>query len=215
MVRAGLFNDVDAVVSWHPGDRNEASPTSSTANITGKFRFRGVAAHAAAAPDRGPVGARRRRGDGLHGEHDARARAAGDAHPLHHHPRRRRAQRRARFRRGLLLRAASPNMRILDGVWERIVNAANGAALGTGTTMELEVTGAVYNVLPNDVSERRDAQEPRARRRLHVHAGGSEVRGGAAQDAHRSAGRRRSDRRKRSGRCAPAPSTARPPTWRT
>src|SRR5262245_8349670 len=38
MVRAGLFNDVDTVVSWHPGDRNEASPTSSTANITGKFR---------------------------------------------------------------------------------------------------------------------------------------------------------------------------------
>src|SRR5262245_18536468 len=53
MVRAGLFSDVNTVVSWHPGDRNEASPTSSTANITGKFRFRGVAAHAAAAPDRG------------------------------------------------------------------------------------------------------------------------------------------------------------------
>src|SRR5207244_9604162 len=53
MVRAGLFNDVDVAVSWHPGDRNEASPTSSTANITAKFRFHGVAAHAAAAPDRG------------------------------------------------------------------------------------------------------------------------------------------------------------------
>jgi len=53
MVRDGLFKDVDAVVSWHPGDRNEASPTSSTANVTGKFRFRGVSAHAAAAPDKG------------------------------------------------------------------------------------------------------------------------------------------------------------------
>ena len=53
MVRAGLFSDVDVAVSWHPGDRNEASPTSSTANITAKFRFQGVAAHAAAAPDRG------------------------------------------------------------------------------------------------------------------------------------------------------------------
>ena len=30
MVRAGLFSDVDVAVSWHPGDRNEASPTSST-----------------------------------------------------------------------------------------------------------------------------------------------------------------------------------------
>jgi len=53
MVKAGLFGDVDVAVSWHPADRNSASPTSSTANITGKFRFHGVAAHAAAAPDRG------------------------------------------------------------------------------------------------------------------------------------------------------------------
>ena len=30
MVRDGLFKDVDVAVSWHPGDRNEASPTSST-----------------------------------------------------------------------------------------------------------------------------------------------------------------------------------------
>src|SRR5262249_526934 len=46
--------------------------------------------------------------------------------------------------------ARQPDMRILDGIWERIINAAKGAALGTGTTMELEVTGAVYNVLPNE-----------------------------------------------------------------
>src|SRR5204863_2384238 len=34
MVKAGLFDDVDVAVSWHPADRNSASPTSSTANIT-------------------------------------------------------------------------------------------------------------------------------------------------------------------------------------
>jgi aminobenzoyl-glutamate utilization protein B len=44
---------VDVAVSWHPADRNSASPTSSTANITGTFRFHGISAHAAAAPDRG------------------------------------------------------------------------------------------------------------------------------------------------------------------
>ena len=33
MVRAGLFSDVDVAVSWHPGDRNEASPTSSRALV--------------------------------------------------------------------------------------------------------------------------------------------------------------------------------------
>ena len=41
-------------------------------------------------------------------------------------------------------------MRVLDGIWERIVNAAKGAALGTGTTLEMEVISAVYNVLPNE-----------------------------------------------------------------
>jgi aminobenzoyl-glutamate utilization protein B len=46
--------------------------------------------------------------------------------------------------------ARQPNMKILDGIWERIVDAGKGAALGTGTKMELEITGAVYNVLPNE-----------------------------------------------------------------
>lgn len=50
MVRAGLFNDVDAVMHWHAGDRNAVRLSSSLANISGKFRFRGVAAHAAASP---------------------------------------------------------------------------------------------------------------------------------------------------------------------
>jgi aminobenzoyl-glutamate utilization protein B len=46
--------------------------------------------------------------------------------------------------------ARQPDMRILDKVWERIVDASKGAALGTGTTTDLEVTGAVWNVLPNE-----------------------------------------------------------------
>src|SRR5262249_34646744 len=46
--------------------------------------------------------------------------------------------------------ARQPDMRILDGIWDRIVDAAKGAALGTGTTMDFEITGAVWNVLPNE-----------------------------------------------------------------
>jgi aminobenzoyl-glutamate utilization protein B len=53
MVRAGLFDDVDVAVHWHPGDRNAVSMASSLANKSGKFRFRGIASHAAASPDRG------------------------------------------------------------------------------------------------------------------------------------------------------------------
>jgi len=149
MVRAGLFSDVDAVVSWHPGDRNEASPTSSTANITGKFRFRGVAAHAAAAPDRGRS-----------------ALDAVEAMDYMVNMMREHVPQETRIHyiitRGgaapnivpdfaeAYYYARQPNMKILDGIWERMVDAAKGAALGTGTKMELEITGAVYNVLPSE-----------------------------------------------------------------
>jgi aminobenzoyl-glutamate utilization protein B len=149
MVRAGLFNDVDAVVTWHPGDRNEASPSTNLANITGKFRFHGVAAHAASAPHRG--------------------RSALDAveamdymvNMLREH-----VPQETRIHYIITRGGAAPNvvpdfaeayyyarqpdMRILDGVWDRIVDAAKGAALGTGTTMDFEITGAVWNVLPNE-----------------------------------------------------------------
>src|SRR4249919_3473852 len=149
MVRAGLFSDVDVAVSWHPGDRNEASPTSSTANITAKFRFHGVAAHAAAAPDRGRS-----------------ALDAVEAMDYMVNMMREHVPQKTRIHyiitRGgaapnvvpdfaeAYYYARQPNMPILDKIWDRIVDAAKGAALGTGTTMDLEVTGAVWNVLPNE-----------------------------------------------------------------
>ena len=129
---AGLFKDVDAVIAWHPGDRNEATPGEHLANVIGQVPLpRRLGARGGRA-GQGPVRARRRRSHELHGEHDARARAAGNAHPLRHHARRRRAERRARLRRGLLLRAAPGHARCSTAIWERIVNAAKGAALGTG-----------------------------------------------------------------------------------
>ena len=149
MVRAGLFTDVDAVVAWHPSDRNESSPTTNLANITGKFRFRGVAAHAAAAPEKGRS-----------------ALDAVEAMDYMVNMMREHVPQETRIHYIITRGGAAPNvvpdfaeayyyarqpdMRILDGIWERIVNAAKGAALGTGTTMEVEVTGAVWNVLPNE-----------------------------------------------------------------
>jgi aminobenzoyl-glutamate utilization protein B len=149
MVQAGLFKDADAIVSWHPGDRNDASPTSSTANITAKFRFHGIAAHAAAAPERGRSAL------------DAVEAMDNMVNMLREH-----VPQETRIHYIITRGGAAPNivpdfaeayyyarhpdMKILDGIWERIVNAAKGGALGTGTTMDLELTGAVYNVLPNE-----------------------------------------------------------------
>jgi aminobenzoyl-glutamate utilization protein B len=50
MVREGLFSDCDAVLHWHPGNRNAAGDISSMARIAAKFRFRGKGAHAAGSP---------------------------------------------------------------------------------------------------------------------------------------------------------------------
>jgi aminobenzoyl-glutamate utilization protein B len=149
MVRAGLFKDVDAVVTWHPGDRNDASPSSTLANINAKFRFHGVAAHAAAAPDKGRSAL------------DAVEAMDNMVNMMREH-----VPQETRIHYIITRGGAAPNivpdfaeayyyarqpdMRILDSIWDRIVDAAKGAALGTGTTMDMEVIGAVYNVLPNE-----------------------------------------------------------------
>src|SRR6186713_1717529 len=46
LVRAGVFNDVDVAIHWHPGNNNGVTMTSALANKSAKFRFHGLAAHA-------------------------------------------------------------------------------------------------------------------------------------------------------------------------
>jgi aminobenzoyl-glutamate utilization protein B len=47
-----------------------------------------------------------------------------------------------------------PRRDVLMSLFDRLVNAAEGAALGTGTKMEYEIIGGVYEVLPVDVLSR-------------------------------------------------------------
>ncbi len=149
LVRDGFFKDVDAVVAWHPGDGNGINGGTTLANVTGKFRFRGVSAHAAAAPERGRS-----------------ALDAVEAMDMMVNMMREHVPSDTRIHYVITNGGAAPNVvpdfaevyyyarnadqKILVDVWDRIVKAAQGAALGTGTTMELEVTGAVYPVLPNE-----------------------------------------------------------------
>ena len=44
----------------------------------------------------------------------------------------------------------NPSRDVVRDVWERVENAAKGAALGTGTTVEWEITGGVYDLLRNE-----------------------------------------------------------------
>lgn len=148
MVRAGLFDDADVVLHWHPSDRNLASTISSLAVISAKFRFKGVAAHAASAPDKG--------------------RSALDAVMVMTHAvdlLREHVPQEARLHyvitKGgvapnvvpdateVYLYARHPKIAVLDGIWDRIVKTAEAGALATGTTMEMELVGSTPELIPN------------------------------------------------------------------
>ena len=149
MLRAGLFDDVDTVVTMHPGDRHAASIGSSLANITAKFRFRGVSAHASTAPHRG-----RSALDGVEAMNAMvnlmREHIPSDARIHYVITNGGQAPNVVPDFAEVYYYARHNDMRVLEDIWERINNAARGAALGTGTTMEVDMTGAVWNVLPNE-----------------------------------------------------------------
>ncbi len=149
MARAGVFRDVDAVLSWHPGDSNGASKQSSLAITSAKFRFYGKPAHAAAAPDVG-----RSALDGLMVMANAvefLREHVPEATRIHYVVSNGGAAPNVvpEFAE-LFLYARNPSMPVLDGIWERIVKCAQAGALATETRMEMELIDSNYNVLPND-----------------------------------------------------------------
>ncbi|MBQ3505133.1 MAG: amidohydrolase [Oscillospiraceae bacterium] len=50
MARDGMFRDLDAAITWHPGDTNEIMVGSNAACIQLEYAFTGTAAHAAGNP---------------------------------------------------------------------------------------------------------------------------------------------------------------------
>src|SRR5260370_35071299 len=146
---AGVFKDVDAVLSRHTGDSNGASKQSSMASAWAKFRFYGKPAHAAAAPD---VGRSALDGVMLMGNAVEFLREHVPESTRIHYV----------ISNGgsapnvvpefaeLFLYARHPSMPALDGIWNRIVKCAEAGALATETRMEMELIDSSYNVLPND-----------------------------------------------------------------
>jgi aminobenzoyl-glutamate utilization protein B len=153
MVREGLFRDVDAVLHWHAGARNDASPGSSLANLSAKFRFRGIAAHAAGAPERG-----RSALDGVEAFNHM-------ANLMREH-----VPEDTRIHYVITNGGAAPNVvpdfaevyyyvrhpeaKQVAEIFARLVKAAEGAAWGTGTTVEHEIIHGVYSMLRNDTLAR-------------------------------------------------------------
>jgi aminobenzoyl-glutamate utilization protein B len=149
MIHAGMFRDVDVVLTWHPGDANRVNLGSNLAINGGWFRFYGVASHAAAGPERG-----RSALDGAmimlnaveflreHVPQETRIHyvitnggAAANIVPAFAE---------------VSLMARSPSAAVLDNVWERISKCAQAGALASETRFEFVQSTNYANVLPND-----------------------------------------------------------------
>uniref|UniRef100_UPI00142EDC8F peptidase dimerization domain-containing protein n=1 Tax=Hydrotalea flava TaxID=714549 RepID=UPI00142EDC8F len=148
MVRAGLFNGVDVVLHWHPGAENGVTMTSALANISAKFRFHGIAAHAAASPEKGRSAL------------DAVEAMDYMANMMREHvPQETRihyiitnggkAPNVVPDFAEVYYYVRHPNKEQVKSIFDRLVKAGQGAALGTGTTMDYEIIGGTHDLLLN------------------------------------------------------------------
>ncbi|MGE5952337.1 MAG: amidohydrolase [Qipengyuania vulgaris] len=147
MSRAGLFDDADFVIDWHPADSNSAQSRSSLANRSAKFRFRGVSAHAAGAPERG-----RSALDGV------------EAMNMMVNMMREHTTMDTRIHNVITEGGAAPNVvpdfaevfyyvrhseaEEVRALWPRLEAAARGAAMGTGTEVDWEIIHGNNPTLP-------------------------------------------------------------------
>ena len=153
LVRAGLFDDVDIVLHWHPDDINSANPRTSNSNKSGKFTFRGISAHAAGAPEQG-----RSALDGVEGMNHM-------VNMMREH-----IPQESRIHYVITKGGLAPNvvpdlaevyyyvrhpkMDMVDELFNRVVKIAEGAALGTETNMSYEVMHGNYSLLPNETIQK-------------------------------------------------------------
>ncbi len=148
MVRAGLFNDVDAVIHWHPSDRNGISMNTGLANKSAKFRFNGLSSHASESPEKG-----RSALDGVEAMDNM-------ANMMREH-----VPQETRIHYVITQGGKAPNVvpefaevfyyvrnpkrDLVVSIFDRLVNTAKGAALGTDTKVEYEIIGGTHELLIN------------------------------------------------------------------
>ena len=150
MVKAGLFDDVDIVLHWHPANANSADAASSLANKSAKFRFYGKAAHAAGSPERGRSGL-----DGVeamnHMVNMMREHIPSSSRIHYVITRGGEAPNVVPEFAEVFYYCRHPQAEIVKKNFEWIVQAAQGASLGTQTSMEYEVIHGLLNLVPNEV----------------------------------------------------------------
>jgi len=146
MTRAGLFNGVDVVMHWHPGNGNRVNMTGALANKSAKFRFSGLSAHASGAPEKG-----RSALDGVEAMNNM-------VNMMREH-----IPSNTRIHYVITSGGKAPNVvpdfaevyyyvrnpdkATVVSIFDRVVKAAEGAALGTETKMSYEIIGGTHDLL--------------------------------------------------------------------
>lgn len=150
MAREKVFDDIDVCISWHPASMNVVWGCSFLAMNSMKFKFKGVPAHAAAAPQAGRSAL------------DAVELMNVGANYLREH-----VIEKARIHYVITNGGMAPNIVPEDAeVWyyvrapkradvreisERLYKIAEGAAMMTETSMKFELVAGCYDVVASDV----------------------------------------------------------------
>ncbi|GAA0369124.1 M20 family metallopeptidase [Alkalibacterium iburiense] len=150
MARAGVFDDVDFVYTWHPSTTNEVQSHRSVAIMGANFHFKGISSHAGSAPHLGrsaldaaelmSVGSNYLREHMINQAriHYAYSDVGGSAPNV------------VQDRSTVKYEVRAPKMTQVYDLFDRVVNVAKGAALMTETEMDYEITMAFSDYIPNN-----------------------------------------------------------------
>lgn len=150
MARAGMFDNVDFIYTWHPATRNAVDPCHNNAIMGANFTFKGVSAHAGSCPYLGRsaldavelmnVGCNYLREHMIpEGRiHYAYIDAGGTAPNV--------VQDHAVIR----YEVRSPWVSQVKELFERVKNVARGASIMTDTTVRCDLSMAFTEYLPNN-----------------------------------------------------------------
>ncbi|GHV39036.1 peptidase M20 [Synergistales bacterium] len=150
MARAGLFDSVDFIYTWHPANHSGVDGKGSNAIMGANFEFTGVTSHAGGSPHLGrsaldaaelmSVGVNYLREHTIDKAriHYAYADAGGVSPNV------------VQDRTLVKYEVRSPKIAQVKELFGRVVDVARGAALMSGTVMKYEITFAFSDYIPND-----------------------------------------------------------------
>ena len=154
LVRDGFFNDCDAAITWHPSTTNKTMMADKyLSNFRVFFTFHGISSHAAGAPELGrsaldaveimDIGVNYMREHMINEArvHGAITNPGGIAPNV------------IPSEAQILYAIRAPKVTQVKKLYERMCDIARGAALITGTTVDIKQVAAYSNVIENDTLE--------------------------------------------------------------